>query len=142
PNVPVIFGSRERPSETTNGELLEESYRVAAGLRKLGMSEGDVLVAQVPNWAENTLALLAAMHLGLIYVPMVHIYGPAELSYVMKTVGAKMLIIPDRWKRIDYSARISALEDIATLEHIIVIGDEPMSRPVTRWSELDRNLVE
>ena len=139
PDVPVIFGSRERPSETTNGQMLAESYEVAAALRKLGLAEGDVLVAQVPNWAENTLALLAAMHLGLIYVPMVHIYGPSELAFVLNTVGAKALLIPDRWKKIDYSARIGALGETPTLEHIIVIGDEPMSRPVLRWSELDRS---
>lgn len=137
PDVPIIFGSRERSSETTASELLRESYGVAAALHRLGLREGDVLVSQMPNWHEGSLTLLAALHLGLIFVPMVHIYGPAEMAFIINTVGAKAVVVPDRWKKIDYGARIGALGDVPTLEHVIVVGSEPMPGSVTRWADLD-----
>mgnify|MGYP001178335725 FL=1 len=138
PDVPIIFGSRERPSRTTAAELLQQSYGVAAALHRLGLREGDVLVSQMPNWREGSLTLLAALHLGLVFVPMVHIYGPAEMAFIINTVGAKALVVPDRWKKIDYGARIAALGDVPTLEQVIVAGSEPMPGDITRWDDLDR----
>jgi len=137
PDVPVIFGSREHPDEATATELLQESYKTAAAFRALGLVEGDVLVAQTPNWKEGLLTLLASMHLGLIYVPMVHIMGAPELSFVINTTGAKALVLPDRWKKIDYGARVGGLESVPSLQNIIVIGEAEMPVPVIRWSELD-----
>lgn len=143
PEVAIIFGSRERPSRATAGELLAESYEIASGFRALGLREGDVLVSQVPNWREGTLTLLAALHLGLIFVPMVHIYGPTELTFVIQSTDAKAIVVPDRWKRIDYGQRLAGLGDVPTLEHVVVIGEEKMPSGLpgrtTRWSRLDRN---
>ncbi|MBX9897592.1 MAG: AMP-binding protein [Qipengyuania sp.] len=142
PDVPIVFGSRERPSQATAAELLRESYEIAAAFHRLGLREGDVLVSQMPNWREGTLTLLAALHLGLIFVPMVHIYGPAEMAFIMNTVGAKAVVVPDRWKKIDYGARIGALGDVPTLELVIVVGDESMPGQVTRWRDLDRGALQ
>jgi len=142
PDVPIVFGSRERPSETTAAELLRESYGVAAAFHRLGLREGDVLVSQMPNWREGSLTLLAALHLGLIFVPMVHIYGPAEMAFIINAVGAKGVVVPDRWKKIDYGTRIAALGNVPTLEHVIVAGSEPMPGKVTRWRDLDRSDAE
>ena len=138
PDIPIIFGSRERPSETTAAELLRDSYGVAAAFYRLGLREGDVLVSQMPNWREGTLTLLAALHLGLVFVPMVHIYGPAEMAFIVNAVGAKAVVVPDRWKKIDYGVRIAGLGAVPTLEHVIVAGDESMPGTVTRWNGLDR----
>src|SRR5690606_27402144 len=118
PDVPIIFGSRERPFQTTAAELLHQSYGVAAAFHRLGLREGDVLVSQMPNWREGSLTLLAALHLGLVFVPMVHIYGSAEMAFIINTVGAKAVVVPDRWKKIDYGARIAALGDVPTLEQV------------------------
>lgn len=137
PDIPVIFGSRERPSEATASELLRDSYGVAAAFHRLGLREGDVVVSQMPNWREGTLTLLAALHLGLVFVPMVHIYGPAEMAFIINSVGAKAVVVPDRWKKIDYGARIAGLGEVPTLEHVIVVGHEAMAGPVSRWADLD-----
>jgi acyl-CoA synthetase (AMP-forming)/AMP-acid ligase II len=141
PDVQIVFGSLERPSQTTAGELLKESYGVAAAFHRLGLSEGDVLVSQMPNWREGSLTMLAALHLGLIFVPMVHIYGPSEMAFIINTVGAKAVVVPDRWKKIDYGARIGALGEVPTLEHVITVGSEAMPVAVTRWADLDRTEI-
>lgn len=137
PDTKIIFGSAERPCSTTTGALLAESYGIARAFQRLGLVEGDAVVVQVPNWKECALTMLAAMHLGLIFVPMMHTLGAAEIEYVLRKSDARAFVVPDRWKKIDYGARLGALGDLPELKHVIVIGDEEMPRPVVRWSALN-----
>ncbi|MDB5453557.1 MAG: fatty-acyl-CoA synthase, partial [Caulobacteraceae bacterium] len=135
PDIKMVFGSLERPSQTTAGASWDASLEVAVGLHKLGLKEGDPVVVQMPNWDEGVLAMLACFRLGLIVVPMIHTYGPGETAYILERTEAVAMIVPDRWKKIDYDARLAG---IATpfLRHVIVAGDAPFGRPVTRWHEL------
>jgi acyl-CoA synthetase (AMP-forming)/AMP-acid ligase II len=136
PDIKVVYGSLEHPWEGTIGELYAESLEVAAGLRRLGVTEGEAIVLQIPNWRQGVVAMLAAFHLGLIVVPLIHTYGPAELGYILGETQATTLVIPDRWKKIDYAARVSALGETPFLKRIIVIGDGPVPGPVVRWDTL------
>jgi acyl-CoA synthetase (AMP-forming)/AMP-acid ligase II len=136
PHVRLVFGSRERPSETTIGAAFQDSAEIALGFGRLGLKEGDVIAIQVPNWREGLLATLAAWRIGAIVVPVIHTYDRAELSFVLEMTNARALIIPDRWKKIDYAARLESLIRTVDIEHVIVIGAGPMPRPVTRWDAL------
>jgi acyl-coenzyme A synthetase/AMP-(fatty) acid ligase len=100
------------------------------------LTAGDVLVLQMPNWAEGMAAFIAALKLGIVLVPVVHIYGASELSYILRVTQARALMLPDRWRKIDYAARLEALENRPSLEHVIVLGEGHMPRPVIRWHEL------
>jgi acyl-CoA synthetase (AMP-forming)/AMP-acid ligase II len=135
PEVMLIFGSHERPGETTTGQALAESAHVAAGLHRLGLREGDTLVAQVPNWKEGMLTLLAALRLGLLYVPVAHTCAASELEFILRKTNARALVVPGRWKKIDYGARVRALGHLPDLEHVIVIGDHDIADAV-QWSSL------
>ncbi len=124
PGVRVVFHSDERPAQATLGEMHRRSRSVAAGLADLGLGPGDVVAIQVPNWLEGALAFQAAMTLGVVVLPIVHIYGPAEVGFILRQSGARALICPDRWRRIDYLERLDRLDRSAlpALEHVIVIG--------------------
>ncbi len=135
PHVKMVFGSLERPSETTAGASWEASLEVAVGLHKLGLKEGDPVVLQMPNWQEGLLAMLACFRLGLIVVPMIHTYGSGEAAFILERTEAVAIIVPDRWKKIDYDARLAGVET-PFLKHVIVVGDAPFQRQVTRWSTL------
>ena len=50
-----------------SGELLESVARCAAGLRRLGITRGDRVVAYTPNIPETLIAFLAAASLGAIW---------------------------------------------------------------------------
>ena len=52
------------------------------------------------------------MRLGLVLVPVVHIYGPVELSYILRATRAKALVVPSRWRNIDFQARVASLGDL------------------------------
>jgi len=134
--VDVVFGSQERPWAGSSKTLYVESLAIARGLHAHGVREGEVIIIQVPNWREGLLCLLAAFHLGLVVVPLMHTAGAADLDFVIESTEASTLIVPDHWKKLDYVARVSALRNIGVLKRIVVIGDGDMPGPVVRWNEL------
>jgi acyl-coenzyme A synthetase/AMP-(fatty) acid ligase len=104
PNARMIFHSDEHPAEATLAEMHAQSLRLASALRALGLGPGDVVAIQVPNWLEGALVFQAAMLLGVVTLPIVHIYGPAEVGFVLRQSGARAFICPARWRHIDYLA--------------------------------------
>jgi acyl-CoA synthetase (AMP-forming)/AMP-acid ligase II len=133
----IRFHSREWPSvETTVGAVIAEAEIVARGLMGLGLRQGDVIVAQLPHCVEGVLTFLAALRLGLVVVPVVHIYGPAEMTFILRQSEAKALIVPARWRGVAYADRTPGSDEVPSLQHLIVVGDEPVARPAVRWSAL------
>ena len=141
PDAEIIFHGDTRPARGTLEQLLADSLRLAAGLQRLGLRAGDVIAVQVPNWYEGAATYPAALHLGLTIVPIVHIYGPAEVGFILRQSGAKALVVPDRWRSIDYLARVAELGDVPSLEHVIVVSDDTASIEAAgpigiRWADL------
>jgi acyl-coenzyme A synthetase/AMP-(fatty) acid ligase len=135
PRDELVFASLARPSRMTLPELGVQGRRAASALHSLGLRRGDVLAAQVPQWSEQLALWFAATQLGLVYLPIIHIYDVAELSFILRDSGAKALVVPDRWRAIDYLARVSELADVPALEHVIVIGDAGAGGAL-RWADL------
>lgn len=123
PDARMVFASAARPHAATLAEMYVRSAAVARGLWALGLRPGDALAVQVPNWVEGALAYQAAFQIGVIVVPIIHIYGPAEVGFILRQSKAKALIVPDRWRTIDYLERVEAVGVVDSLEHLIVIGD-------------------
>ena len=125
PNVRMVFHSDENPAETALGEMHRRSLGLAGAFQSLGLGAGDVVAIQVPNWLEGALVFQAALTLGVVVLPVIHIYGPAEVGFILKESGARAFICPDRWRHIDYLERIERLDrsELPKLEHVIVIGD-------------------
>ncbi len=134
-DVRMVFHSDVNPREATLGEMAEMSRKLATGLSRLGLNPGDVIGVQVPNWLEGVVTYQAAMHLGLVIVPIIHIYGAAEVGFILRQSGAKALVVPSTWRNINYTERVDALRGIESLQHIIVIGDNAESMG-TPWSSL------
>ena len=136
PDTPLVFGSLQRPFVSTTSEMWARGEHVARAFHALGLSAGDVIVSQLPNWAEGMETALAALRLWLIQVPVVDIYGPTELEFILRETRARAFILPAAWRNLDFPARVEALADLPDLEHIIVLGDAPMPRPVVRWDDM------
>ncbi|KKC25242.1 hypothetical protein WP12_15235 [Sphingomonas sp. SRS2] len=133
----MVFSSLERPSEIGCADLLKESVAVAAGLSALGLRQGDIILSQTPHWKEGVALFLATLRLGIILVPVVHIYGPAEVDFLLAQTGAKALVLPDRWGNIDYGDRVSRLSSFHALDNIVVIGATgAMPGPALTWDEM------
>ena len=62
--------------------MYARSLRLAGGLAELGVCPGDRIAIWVPNWLEGALTYQAALLLGAVVVPIIHIYGPREVANV------------------------------------------------------------
>ncbi|GAB2982160.1 AMP-binding protein [Amycolatopsis acidiphila] len=134
--VPVTFTGSG--ATVTVGELYRRAVRAAGALQRLGVLPGDVVAVQVPNWAEGVVATEAVLLAGAVLVPVVHIYGPREVGFILRESGARMMIMPDRWRTTDYLARLPELLAVPTLEHVVVVG-EPAPEPAISWRSLEES---
>lgn len=117
---------------TTVGALHSRALRVAAALQSRGIGPGDVVAVQMPNRFEAAVAFQAVLLSGATLLPIVHIYGPREVDFVLRESGARMLVMPESWHRIDYLERIPALARPGL--EIVVVGES--TGRATRWDSL------
>ncbi|MBH0123575.1 AMP-binding protein [Rhodococcus sp. CX] len=113
-------GSR---TETSSGRVLRDARRVAAGLRKLGVGPGDAVAVQLPNRVEASVAYAAVLLAGAVLVPIVHIYGPNEVRFILEQSDAALLIQPDRWRSTEYRDRIDGYAGLPSLRQVVTVGD-------------------
>jgi non-ribosomal peptide synthetase component E (peptide arylation enzyme) len=130
-----VYRSAERPRQTTLGEIDQTGRRLASSLWDLGLRPGDTIALQLPNWFENDATIRAAVQLGLVIVPVVHIYGPTELSFIIHHSGAKALVVPDHFRGIDFAERVAQLTGTPGLEHVITAGNT-IAAGALSWDEL------
>jgi acyl-CoA synthetase (AMP-forming)/AMP-acid ligase II len=121
----IVFYSEAGVRELTADALYARARGLAGALYRLGVRAGDVVAIQVPNWVDGNLMFQATMLLGAVVLPIIHIYGPAEVGYILRQSRAKVLVMPDRWRNIDYLERLADLERGPDLEHVLIIGDAP-----------------
>ncbi len=115
--------SPTHPYLGTVGEVYDESLRVAAGLRALGLGPGDVVAFQLPNWVEAAITFYACAMLGVTLVPIVHFYGPKEVGFILRQSRARALIMVARIGQRDYLADLGTVRDgLPDLEHVVVVG--------------------
>ncbi len=113
----------------------------AAGLLSLDLQVGDRIGIWSPNNIEWLITQFATAKAGLILVNINPAYRKAELSYTLKKVGCKCLILASEFKSSSY---IDMMRDIAPgidtscdgslslpelpeLRSLVVISDEPVS---------------
>src|SRR4051812_30396279 len=79
-------------SRITWREVEQQSVRIAAGLRRLGLQSGDRIALLLGNRIEFVLAVFAAAHLGAVTVLLSTRQQKPEIAYVLADSGAKLLI--------------------------------------------------
>ena len=123
PKALAVFHSPAGLQSITLAELHDRAARLAAGLKDgLGLRAGDCLAVQLPNCLDNAVVSVACARLGVILLPIIHIFGPAEINYILRDSGARFLIMPDSWRNTDFLERMSQVES-PSLENILVLGD-------------------
>ncbi|MFF0818684.1 AMP-binding protein [Rhodococcus sp. NPDC003318] len=120
---------------TTVGEIRQAATHVAAGLQAHGVRPGDAVAVQLTNSAEASVAYAAVLLAGAVLVPIVHIYGPNEVRFILEQSEATVLIQPDRWRAIDYTGRIEGYSDLSSLRHAVTVGDDAAPGAIP-WREL------
>jgi long-chain acyl-CoA synthetase len=84
----IISGQRKRD----HAEVADRVDRIASGLQKLGVSQGDSVCMLMRNDIVFIEAAYAAMRLGAYGVPINWHFKPEEINYVLKDSGSRVLI--------------------------------------------------
>src|SRR5262249_44946629 len=105
PDARLVIASDTHAGIVRFRDLPARTRPVAAAFAAIGVSRGDVVAVQLPNWPMTLEAYLGAVAAGAVLVPIVHTYGPAETAFILEQSGASVLLCPDRWANIDFHTR-------------------------------------
>ncbi|HEU4980208.1 MAG TPA: acetoacetate--CoA ligase, partial [Solirubrobacterales bacterium] len=125
--VAVLFASEiQELSELRWGELRERVAEVREGLRGLGVSRGDRVVAYLPNGPEALIGFLASASLGAIWSSCSPDFGPGSVVDRFAQIEPKVMFCVDGYRyggkdfdRLPTVAEIAAR--IPSLERIVVV---------------------
>lgn len=134
--VPLVFVVDGAQTTVTVAEVHREASAVAAGFQRLGVQPGDAVAVQLTNRLECAIAYQAVLLCGAVLVPIVHIYGPNEVGFILSEADAKVLVMPARIRSTSYLDRITAYRARTELRHVVVVGAEGSSSEYLRWEEL------
>jgi acyl-CoA synthetase (AMP-forming)/AMP-acid ligase II len=138
PDSRFVVASDTRPSESRLADVFADGRRLGARLTALGISPGDVVGVMLPNWREWLVACVATQQAGAVMLPIVTIYGPKELGFILRQSRAQLLVTPDVWRGVDYAARLADCGPLPDLiAHVrlgaefdaLLAGDEPAAPP-------------
>ncbi|PXA82850.1 cyclohexanecarboxylate-CoA ligase [Nostoc sp. 3335mG] len=115
----------EGDKRLTRAQAWDESLRLAAFFLDRGLKPGDVISFQLPNWIEASVIALAARMVGLVVNPVPPIYRGSELAYILADCGAKMMFVPEVFRKHDHFATVEALRgDLPALQEIVVVRSD------------------
>jgi acetoacetyl-CoA synthetase len=139
----VSYSQTRPPTELTFGELREQVARARAGLQRLGVSEGDRVVAYMPNIPETLVAFIATASLGAIWATCATEFGPRSVIDRFSQIEPKVLLaVPGygyRDRYVDRREEVTAIrEGLPTLEHIVGVpyGDGDLPADAVTWESL------
>jgi long-chain acyl-CoA synthetase len=113
--VYAVFEGRE----ITNLEMESTSKKLAAALQSLGVKQGDRVIVQMPNRPEVFQSFEAIWRIGAAVVPVNHMIGADDSSYIYQDCGGETLI-----SSTDFLPRIEACRANApALRNVILVGD-------------------
>ncbi len=141
--VAVVAHSQTRESfELTFGELREQVARARAGLQRLGVGEGDRVVAYLPNIPETLVAFLACASLGAIWATCPPEFGVRSVLHRLGQLEPKLLLAVAgyRWGERLVDRRQEVMEVRSGLPSLGAVVDVPYPEPgladAVSWGEL------
>ena len=141
PDTGVHIHSRTHDWHGTFADIDEEARRLVALLRREGIEPGAAVAFQIPNWRESVAAFTGLAMGGYILVPITHIYGRKEVSFILSECGAVAYISPAAYGHVDYAKIVDSAAPNSLRLHIVVGegADQPAPEGIRRisWAELD-----
>lgn len=108
---------------------------MANGLRKIGVVEGDAVAVQLTNRLECAVAYQAVLLCGAVLVPIVHIYGAAEVRFILAESKASTLVMLHTFRSTTYVDRVGGYRQIPTLRNVVVLDTDPAAEYIS-WQAL------
>ncbi len=133
---PVVFVTGGRDSTATVGQMHHTARSVAAGMQRLGIRPGDAVAVQLTNRIECAVAYQAVLLCGAVLVPVVHIYGPHEVEFILSESGARLLVLPAGFRSSSHVERVAGYSKLPALDHVVVVDAAESGPDYLAWREL------
>lgn len=120
-------------AEWTFAELRDKVRTKAAGLRAMGIEQGEHVAVWLPNGPDALIAFYAINYIGAVFVPFNTAYRGQLLQHVIANSGARVLLVHP-----DLVPRLSEI-DLGRVERLVVttgIEVPEAPRPIQRFDEL------
>jgi len=124
----------------TYKQLQASVNRVANGLKKLGVEEGDRVMLRMPNITPVIVSNFAIIKIGAVSLPTSVLFARTEIAHVANLAEAKVLMVA--------AAMLGEVEaakaDLKTVKHIVVVAppgseDEIRAKGYVPYSDLMKN---
>jgi len=119
----------------TAASVRDAALRLANALAKRGLTPGNVVSYQLPNWHEAILVDLACCYGGYVCNPIVPIYRDAEVSFILADAASRVLFVAESFRGFDYAAMVDRLRpDLPQLREVVFV--RPLKRSLLSLDEL------
>ena len=108
----ALFAVDENDRELSFAEYRSRAERCAAGLARSGVVGGTRVSWQLPTTLESMLLAAALARLGAVQNPILPIYREREVGFAVRQCEARILAVPSRFRRFDYTAMAGAIEHL------------------------------
>jgi len=113
-------------AELSWGELTAQVAAAAGGLRALGVTRGDRVVAYMPNIPETLIALLAVASIGAVWSSAAPEFGARSVIDRFSQIEPRVLLAVDGYrhggKDFDRRAVVQGiLDELPTVEHLVML---------------------
>lgn len=133
PASKLAVWSKARPSQGCYADVDAEARQLVTLLRESGVQPGDAVAFQLPNWREAVVSFAGLAMGGYVVVPIVHVYGRKEVSFILAQSGATAYISPLAFGHVDYGAIVEEAAPPSLRLHLVVgEGEVPPCRRVAR----------
>ncbi len=128
----------DRFGGVTYAKLAEEVARLASALAELGVSPGDAVIVQLPNWRHFTTVHLALTYLCAITVNIPPTYRAHEVRFIATTTRARAIVVADEFRGFNFVGMVDALtSELPGMPLVVVVGDR-MRGSMRRYADLLR----
>jgi len=111
--------------QLTYRQLAAETRRVAAGLERLGVRQGDHVLAWQPNTPDMLLTYYAINYLGAVYVPINTAYRGGVLEHVVENSDATVAVV-----HADLVPRLAGVRPARLAQLVVTGGPVPPDAPL------------
>jgi len=122
----ITENERGERSSLTYAELLQETKRVGAALRAMGIKKGDRIAIYMPTSAEAIILMLGAVRIGVVILVVFAGFGAGALGERIRLAGARAVFATDvtyrKGKDVPLLGIVAqAIADTPTVERVVVL---------------------
>ena len=111
-------------------QLRQDAYRAAGWLQSVGVTPGDRVAVQLPNWAEFVTMYLAITRIGAILVPIMPVYRTNEVRHILEDSAAVVAVTAEEFRGFDHLTMFRELaEEVASLQQLMIVRGTSDPRP-------------